>query len=220
MSVSRDPENHYIETPRGIFTSAGNWFHITSESLEKYAPGLLKKHTLARLIKKSEIWIRSADSLGIFLFMILLYGQGLMFAALAVLIFVPLWHINKSNFLSLPLTSILAIIDNEIVLLLISVFVLSWMGITEQYESVIVGILIFCLLKFGWLRNSVEWLYSKMLKQTLLLNDRVLKMFILKYAVREDIPVYEVDDMEKEILSLVNRQKEVINKFKKRNKRL
>ncbi len=219
MSITRDPGSHFIETPRGVFTSAGNWFHITTKGLEKYAPGLLKKHSMEKLIKRAEVWIRSADNIGILLFMLVLYYQGLFVAALVTLFFIPVWHINKSSFISIPLTAILTVTDKEVFVVLISVFVLSWMGITEQYLSVVTGIVIFCVLKFGWFRMLVEWLYSKTIDRTLLLNDRVLKMIILKYAIKEDIPVKEVDAMEKEILSLINQQKEVFNKYKNKKRK-
>ncbi len=216
MSLSRLPDSHFIETPRGIFTSAGNWFHITTEALEKYAPGLLKKHSLEKLVKKSEVWIRSADNIGITLFMMLLYFQGLFPALLITFFFVPLWHINKSSVISLWLTGVLTVIDKEIIVVLVSLLVLSWMGITEQHLSVFLGIAVFCVLKFGWFRFLVEWIYGKLIKGTLLLNDRVLKMMILKYAIKENIPVKEVDAMEKEILSLISKQKEVLQKYRKR----
>ncbi len=218
MSLSQIGDQHYIETPRGIFTSAGNWFHITKKALDTYAPGLLKKQPLEKLLKKAEVWIRSADNLGILLFMILLYTHGLVVAGITTLLFVPIWHITKSNFLSLPLTALLTITDKEIFVVLVSVLSLSWMGITDQYLSVVIGILVFCVLKFGWFRWLVEWFYSKKSQGNLLLNDRVLKMIILKYAIKEDIAVKEVDAMEKEILSLINKQKEVINKYKKKRK--
>ena len=216
MSLSRDLDSHYIETPRGIFTSAGNWFHITSEALERYAPGIMEKHSLEKLVKKSEVWIRSADNIGIIIFMSLLYFQDLYLALLITFFFVPLWHINKSTVVSLLLTGILTVIDKEIIVVLVSMVVLSWMGIGEQYLSVFVGIIVFCILKFGWFRFFIEWLYGKLFAGTLLLNDRVLKMMILKYAIKENIPVKEVDAMEKEILSLISRQKEVIKKYRKR----
>lgn len=218
MSVSRNSDSHFIETPRGIFTSAGNWFHITSKALRNYAPGLLEKHTIEKMVKKAEIWIRSADNIGIVLFMLLLYYQGLLPAVVLTLFFVPLWHINKSSFVSLSLTNILWLFDKEILVVLISILVLSWMGMTEQYESVVIGIIMFCFLKFGWLRYLVEWLHGKFFEGTLLLNDRVLKMVILKYAIKEDIPVKEVGAMEKEILLLIEQQKEVARKFKKKRK--
>ncbi len=216
MSLSRHPDSHFIETPRGIFTSAGNWFHITTEALEKYAPGLLEKQSLDKLIKKSEVWIRSADNIGITLFMLILYFQGLLPALFVTLFFVPVWHINKSSAISLWLTGVLTVLDKEIIVVLISILVLSWMGITEQYLSVFIGILFFCVLKFGWFRAFVEWLYEKLFKGTLLLNDRVLKMMILKYAMKENISVKEVDAMENEILSLISKQKEVLKKYSKR----
>ncbi len=216
MSVSRHPDSHFIETPRGIFTSAGNWFHITSKALRSYAPGLLEKHTLEKMVKKAEIWIRSADNIGIVLFMTLLYYQGLLPAVVLTLFFVPIWHINKSSLVSLTLTNILWLLDKEILVVLISILVLSLMGITGQYESVVFGIIMFCFLKFGWIRYLVEWLHGKLFEGTLLLNDRVLKMIILKYAIKEDVPVKEVGAMEKEILSLIEQQKEVARKFKNR----
>ncbi len=216
MSLSRHPDSHFIETPRGVFTSAGNWFHITSKALEKYAPGLLEKHSLEKLVKKSEIWIRSADNIGITLFMLILNFQGLLPALFVTFFFVPVWHINKSSVVSIWLTAILTVLDKEIIVVLVSLLVLSWMGISEQYLSVFTGIVVFCVLKFGWFRFLVEWLYKKLFKGTLLLNDRVLKMLILKYALRDSIPVKEVDAMEKEILSLISKQKEVLNKYRKR----
>ncbi len=216
MSLSRHPDSHFIETPRGIFTSAGNWFHITSAALEKYAPGLLEIHSLEKLIKKAEVWIRSADNIGIILFMLLLYLSGLWPAMLITLFFVPVWHINKSSVISNSLTGLLSVIDKEIVVVIVAMIVLSWMGITGEYLSVFLGISVFCVLKFGWFRFLIEWTYQKVFRGTLLLNDRVLKMIILNYAIRENIPVKEVDAMEKEILSLIGKQQEVIRKYRKR----
>ncbi len=216
MSLSRQPDSHFIETPRGVFSSAGNWFHMTTPALEKYAPGLLETHSLEKLIKQAEVWIRSADNIGIILFMLMLYSWGLFPALILTLFFVPLWHISKSSVVSIPLTKLLTVIDKEIVVVIIAMIVLSWMGITEEYLSVFLGIAVFCVLKFGWFRFAVEWIFGKLLKGTLLLNDRVLKMIILKYAIREDIPVKEVDDMEKEILTLIGKQQEVVRKYRKR----
>jgi hypothetical protein len=216
MSLSRHPDSHYIETPRGIFTSAGNWFHITGAALDKYAPGLLEIHSLETMIKKAEVWIRSADNIGIILFMLLLYLSGPWPAVLITLFFVPVWHINKSSVINLPLTGLLTVIDKEIVVVIVAMLVLSWMGVTGEYLSVFLGVAVFCVLKFGWLRFLVEWVYEKLLHGTLLLNDRVLKMIIINYAIRENIPVKEVDAMEKEILSLIGKQQEVIRKYRNR----
>jgi hypothetical protein len=55
----------FIETPKGIFTAAGNWFHTTAGKLNSYAPGLFEKHSIEKIINDAEVWIRSADSLSI-----------------------------------------------------------------------------------------------------------------------------------------------------------
>lgn len=205
-------DNHYIETPRGIFTSAGNWFHIGSETLDRYAPGLLKKYSLEELIKRSEVWIRSTDNIGILLFMILLYLSGIIPALLTVLILMPLWHINKSSFITIVPAGFLKIIDYEVILVLLSIIVISWMGIIGNYSSVVPGILVFCFLKFGWFRMGIEWAYRKMNRNSLLLNDRVLKMIVVKYALKEGLKIKELQAMEKEILKLIRTVKEKKNR--------
>ena len=216
MAHSDTRDNTYLETPRGLFTSAGNWFHITSKTLESYAPGLLEKRPLGWLVARAEVWIRSTDSLGIVLFMVLLYIYGWLLASLFTMLFASMWHINKSSFVTVSLTSVLRFIDREFVLVAISVAALSWMGITERYGDVFMGIVVFCVLKFGWFRWLVEWLYTKLERGQLLLNDRVLKMLIVQYALRDDIHIREVNDMEREILKLVNQQKEVFNKYRRK----
>ncbi|MDI6400702.1 hypothetical protein QLX67_01755 [Balneolaceae bacterium ANBcel3] len=218
MARSSAQHGAFIETPRGIFTSAGNWFHITREHLEAFAPGLLSKHSLKKLIRQSEVWIRSSDSLGILLFMVLLYTSSPLLAVLMTTAFVFVWHLYKSTLVSIGLTKLIQVADKEFFLVLVSVFVLSWMGITGEYISVAAGIVFFCILKFGWLRNLVDIAYSRLKKQPLHLNDRLLKMLVLRYAIKEDISVKEIQKMEQEILTLVNKQEEVLDKFKRKKK--
>lgn len=219
MVFSETGDGHFIETPRGLFTSAGNWFHITRQALDTYAPGLLDKVPLEKIIKQSEIWIRSTDNLGILLFMLLLWQQGITIAVLATLLFVTVWHIYKSSFVSLPLTAVLRVTDKEAVVLLVSLAVLSWKGMAGEYLAVPFGLAFFVILKFGWIRAAIQWVSGFFLPGTLLLNDRVLKMLVIRYALKENIPVREVDAMEKEILTLIQKQKEVFQKHKRRRQR-
>lgn len=196
----------FIETPRGIFTAAGNWFHTTTGRLRNYAPGLLKKHNLEKIIQDAEIWVRSADSLSIILFMGLLYFVNIQVAFIFTLFFLPFWHLNKSAFVNIASTRLMKLIDYEIFQVALSIAVLSYMGMNELYYSLITGLLFFFFLKFGWYRNLTDYVFRRQPNQ-LTLNDRVLKMVILRYAMYENINIAEVRQMESDFLDMISKNK-------------
>lgn len=196
----------YVETPMGIFTSAGNWFHTTVDRIQSYAPGLLEKYSFEQLIKDAEVWIRSSDGLAIVLFMLFLYLYGVLPAAIAVLIFLPVWHLNKSAFISRNMSRLLKVFDSEIVLILAGVLVLSWMGIQEQYTDLVVGLIFFLVLKFGWLRKGVDWIYHRGRGGEPTLGDRVMKMLVIRYAMYEGLDVKDVKKMESDILEVIDKK--------------
>lgn len=200
-------QSTFTETPKGIFTAAGLWFNTTSDILKSYAPGLFKKHDLEKILTDAEVWIRSADSLSLALFMVLLAAGNAYVAALVVILFLPAWHLNKSAFVNYSSTRLLKVIDNEIFLVMLSIVVLSWMGMSEQYVSLLVGLLFFILLKFGLYRKLVEELFHKKNDRQLPLNDRVLKMVVVRYAMHENVHTDEVQAMEAKILKLISDNK-------------
>lgn len=199
-------ENTFIETPKGIFTAAGNWFYTTVANLKSYAPGLFKKHSVEEIINDAEIWIRSSDSISITLFMLILFLGNLYLAVFSILLFLPFWHLNKSAFINFTSTKLIKIVDNELFLIFISVLVLSWLGLNEQYHSLIAGLFFFFFLKFGLYRKLVNYFYRRQ-PQNIPLNDRVLKMVVLRYAMHEDANVEEVRKMESDILEMISKDK-------------
>ncbi|MEX0772454.1 MAG: hypothetical protein WEB89_05960 [Balneolales bacterium] len=199
-------EATFIETPKGIFTAAGNWFYTTVEKLRSYAPGLFRKHSVEEIITDAEVWIRSADSLSITLFMFTLFVVGIEAAVIVTLLFLPFWHLNKSAFINYSATKLMKLIDKEAFLILLSVMVLSWMGMTGQYVSLVVGLFFFLVLKFGGYRKLVESYYRRKVNK-IPLNDRILKMVVLRYAMYEDVNVEEVRKMEADVLNMISKYK-------------
>lgn len=197
---------YYVETPAGFFTLGGNWFHTTKKKINQYAPGLTESYSIERLLKDAEIWVRSADSVTLILFMAFAYETNAYIAAIFALVFLPFWHFNKSAFVSYGMTSILKVLDIEFVLLLISVAALSVMGMNGAYVQLGLGFVFFFILKFGWYRKAVNKWYESRAK-TVGLNDRVLKMIILKYALREGITPDEINKWESDISDLMAKRK-------------
>ncbi|MEX1123310.1 MAG: hypothetical protein WD491_07725 [Balneolales bacterium] len=199
-------EATFIETPKGIFTAAGNWFYITVDNLRSYAPGLFRKHSVEEIISDAEVWIRSPDSLSITLFMFTLLVAGIEVAVIVTVLFLPFWHLNKSAFINYPTTKLMRLIDKEAFLILLSIMVLSWMGMNENYTSLVVGLLFFLVLKFGGFRKLVDIYYQRQ-PHKIPLNDRILKMVVLKYAMHEDVNVDEVKKMETDVLNMISKNK-------------
>lgn len=205
----RHPGAAYIETPVGIFTPSGNWFHTSGEAIEQFVPGLLDKKPLSELIRDAEVWVRSADNLSILLLLILLVTSGLIPAVTVVAIFLPLWHISKSGAFSRLLTVFLRLIDIEIVLLLLAVGPLSWLGMEGYYFELLAGLAGFIILKFGLYRRLVDYVYERINGGAIPLNDRLFRMVLMKHALAYDIRTDEVAEMDKSIRELINKRKQL-----------
>jgi hypothetical protein len=203
----RSSEQFFIETPMGIVTQRGDWFHATSEQIESFAPGLLQKVSLEKLIREAQAWVRSAGSLSLLLLYLLLFLINPWIAAAAALLFHWLWYHFKSGFVVRAAGIILRIINSDIFMFIISFFCLSVLGITGHAIAAILGIVFFLVMKPGLLRRGWDKLH-KPDEDQLSLNDRVLKMIIIRYAVHEKGASAKVEEMEKCLKELAfNRKK-------------
>lgn len=195
----------YIETPLGIVTSSGHWFHTTSDQIESYAPGLLRKYDLDMLVRAAEAWIKSADALALLLYLGLVFTLSPYLVLGMVLILHVFWFFNKSAFMVPGLTKLMQLITSDGTLLVASLVIFSWLGISERYTALGLGLILFFLLKLGLIRRLWEYLDRKR-KGWITLNDRLLKMIILRYAMKENIDIEEVDSMDEQIRDLVIRK--------------
>ncbi|HYX06594.1 MAG TPA: hypothetical protein VE912_07650 [Bacteroidales bacterium] len=211
--IEQDKKPYFVETPVGIFTMKGNWFHTSLDKIKQYAPGLTDIYSYEKLIKDSEVWCRSADPVTLIIFMGLTYFWNAYIGGIIALVFFFFWHFNKSAFISYHATRVMKLLDYEFVVIIITVAVLSIKGMNGAYIELIIGFVYFFFLKFGWLRSLVDKWYDSR-KKVVTLNDRVLKMIILQYALYEGIKVKDIENWESDIYDLIHgKQKE--NKGKK-----
>lgn len=206
----------YVETPVGLFTAAGNWFHVTEKQLRSYAPDLFKTYRIDDLIKVAEVWIRSSDNLTLVLFMLLLFLTNIWTAAILSLLFLPFWHLNKSAFAGKAATGLLKIFDYEIVTFLIAVAVLSFQGMEGQYLALVLGLGFFLFFKFGMYRRLIDKFFTTDDVSKGSLNDRLLRMIMVRYALSEGVEISEIQKMEKEAIKLVEKKKQ---SFKSQSKK-
>lgn len=192
-----------LESPVSTISSAGHWFFATRETVEEYVPGILEKYSFESLIHKSILWIDSSDSLAMLLYFLLTFLINPWVAAILTVAFHLWWYFNKSAFVSLSVLPVLKVLHHEFVQLLIAGVLLSLMGMEGMYLELFFGIVFFFLFKIGLLRRLWDQFDKQKATEKLPLNDRVLKMLLVRYSIKENIAPQEVQRLEKHVQDAV-----------------
>jgi hypothetical protein len=207
MTSKRSHSINILETPFSTVTSGGHWFHATRETIESFVPGLLKKHSFEDLISRAVAWIDSADSLAMLLFFVLAFTTNAWVAAAVALMFHWWWYHKKSAFVNIVFTPLLTILNKDFIQLVVAAVALSFMGITGMYLAVTFGIIYFFLFKVSLLRRLWDRMDARKSgsgdRKNLPLNDRVLKMVLVRYSLYENMPPHEVEKLERHIRQAV-----------------
>lgn len=206
MKSSIIDSSEFVETPVGIFTRNGHWYYITSEQVDQIAPGLLKKVSFEELVSDAEVWVKSTDTITLLVFVALIQFIPSYIAALICTVFLYLWHQGKSAMITEVSTTLVKIISFDGLILLISVLSISYLGIMGQYTDVFYALLFFIIYRFGWMRKGFDSFFKKYHKG-IGLNDRIIKMLIIRKALRNEIEIPQVRHMEQNILNLMQKHK-------------
>ncbi len=206
-----------MELSDGITTSNGNWYHITSEQIEEYTPGLLKKYPLERIIKEADAWVKSADGLSLLLFFLLVYlSVTPWIAALTSILFFLIWYFNTSAFLVLAASPVIKLITTDgfayvasSVLLMGIAFneLISVYGIYVDFSALWIGIILFFLFKVGLLRLLIRFIQSKSSKTNIEIQDRILNMLLIRYGMKSGILTGKVSEMQDRLIDIANYHK-------------
>ncbi len=193
---SRGTDRLFMETKMGIVTRTGEWFHITGDQIEQFAPGLLEKVPLRNLVKDARAWVRSSDSLSLTLLLGMLLYLNPWLSAIATLAFHWLWYNYKSALANRWFGKLFSIMNTDGYQMVIALVVLSLLGMWGNYLPLGVGIVFFFILRLSLLNKLWDKLTST---KSLTLNDRILKMLIVKYAMKENVAPQQVRDMEEDL---------------------
>lgn len=210
MKSRRSHSQNILETPVSTVTSGGHWFHATRVTINDYVPGLLDKYNFETLIKKAVTWIDSADSLALILYFALAFFINPWIAAGIALGFHAFWYHKKSAFVNIVMTPILSFFNMDFFQLLLAALVLSYMGMSGMYTAVVLGIIFFFLFKVGLLRRGWDKFQDKTSDEKLPLNDRVLKMVLIRYSIYQNMPPKEVEKLDRHV-------QDAVLKFNKKN---
>ncbi len=199
----------FIETPNGIFTAAGNWFHTTVDDLRDYAGSLLDRRSVASLIHDAELLLRSPVTIALWIAPPLLYYLGIPLTALicfACLLFLSTWGPMASKLGILPLLNIL---DKLPLQALFYIVILSWYAMNDLLALMAAGLVIFILLRWGLVSKVVQPIARSLHKRLYAVpyEDQILKAVVVRSAMSTGASLPELDEIERFILGRINRKK-------------
>lgn len=200
----RGTDQLFMETKLGIVTRSGEWFHTTTESIREFVPGLLKKVPLEVLIKDARAWVRSADSLALTMLLGLLLYVSPWLAAVATIAFHWIWYNYKSAVANRWFGKVFYLMNTDAYQVVIALVVLSLFGMWGNYLALAIGIAFFFIFRLGLLNK----LWNRLtVSKSLTLNDRMLKMLIVTYAMHENVAPATVEQMEEQFQEAALRMK-------------
>ncbi len=198
----------YVDTPQGIFTDAAIWFRTREASLKEYAGAVLRHRSLSQLLSDAAVWLRSPQTLALWLLPALLLLLNTAQAALTTLLVFLAWHTLGPSLVSRNAIAALRVLELAALQALVYVGALSWMAASDRITAVIVGLASFVLLRWG-----VLWLVLapivKVIRAPLYrmpIPDHVLRAVIVRAALHHRVTLADFSPIEKSITQYLERK--------------
>lgn len=202
-------EPTYVDTPRGIFTSGSTWFHTRENTLREYAGGVLEHVPLTRLLLLAEVWLRSAGVVAIWMMPVLLLTLPPVAAVIVGLVVYLLWQAFSPAFVSIVAARIFILLDNVFLTGLYYIVAISYLAAIDQFTAVWVGLAWFILVRWQIITRVTRPILEPLWRSLypLPVNDQVLRALIIRAALKHHVSIPELDAIESQIRSTLNRQK-------------
>ncbi len=195
------PAANFVETPQGIFTADGIWFATTRDAVERYAGEVLEREPLEKLIERSGVWIRSPETLAVWLLPVFMLAIEPLPAALATGTTYAAWKTLGPSATSIWLERVLRVLDAVWLQGAYYVGILSYFAAVEQFGAVWTGLAGFIIIRWGLLAR-ITLPIIKPMQRTLYelpVPDQILRGFIIRTAMAHRLSLPELDRMEKQI---------------------
>ncbi|PSQ52732.1 MAG: hypothetical protein BRD28_04400 [Bacteroidetes bacterium QH_10_64_37] len=192
----------YIDTPYGILTGGGRWYHVTEQDVQDYAGAVLDHASLEQLLRWADTWVESAKTVALWGLPLLLWVLPAGWAVGGALGLFVGWSLLSPALPSLLAVRVVTVLDHVLAQALYYVFTMSVFAAAEMYLPVGVGLGGFALLRWGVLEWALGFLLRP-LQQTLYplpIADQVLRGLIVRVALKHRLSLPQVDDITEDIL--------------------
>ena len=196
MSPAFHPrDDDYVDTPRGLFTASGTWYHTTEELLQKYAGPVLERKPLSVLLQQADVWLRSGQTITLWALPLLLLFTTPLAAAVCALVLYVGWKSLSPSFVFPSVIKGFKWFDAVLAQAFFYVFMMSFLAAREAYLAVWVGLGGFILIRW----RVLDWAtkpFVRFLQRTLHplpAPDQILRALIVRYALNYDLSLPNLD---------------------------
>jgi hypothetical protein len=200
--ASEEASSVFVDTPYGMMTAAGRWYHITEEDVRDYAGAVLDHVSLDQLVQWADAWVDSPRTVTLWALPLLLWGLPVAWAAGGALVLYVAWTLASPAWPGVGAARVASWLRSAVVQGLYYVATLSVFAAMENYAAVGVGLAAFVLFRWG----VVEWVLQKGLRPLcrwiypLPVTDQVLRGLIVRAALKYRVSVPQVDAITGDIL--------------------
>lgn len=196
----------YVDTPYGILTEGGRWYHVTEQDVQDYAGAVLDHVSLEQLLRWADTWVDSAKTIALWGLPLLLWGLPTGWAVGGTLVLFLGWALLSPALPSLLAVRAVALLDHVLAQALYYGITMSAFAAAEMYGAVGVGLGGFVLLRWGVLEWGAGYLIRPLQRMLypLPVADQVLRGLIVRVALKHRLSVPQVDDITKDIIENLN----------------
>lgn len=200
--ASDGPTPTYVNTPYGMVTAAGRWYHIPEEEAKTYAGDVLEHVSLEALVRWADVWIDSPRTVSLWSLPLLLWGLPPLWAILSTVLVYLGWALGSPAFPSIRGAQIASGLSNVLAQGGYYVVGLSLFAMDDQFAAVGIGLGAFVLFRWG----IVDWAARaglRVLRRQLYplpVTDQVLRGLMVRAALKYRVSVPQVDAITKDIL--------------------
>ena len=196
----------YVDTPQGIFTDALVWFRTREAWLRDYASPVLAHKSLSHLLAEAVVWLRSPQTLALWLLAVLLLVAGAIPAALITVAFFVAWTSFGPLLVARSAITLLRVLDVVLLQALAFVTVLSWLASQGDYAAVGIGMAGFIALRWDLLRMAFQPVFKRLWRAMyrMPVPDQVLRALIVRTALRYRVTLADFASIEEGIVQHFN----------------
>jgi len=198
---STDAHPAYLDTPGGLISASGVHFRTTRALLEQFAGPVLEKVSLDTLLERAEVWLRSGQTVALWVLALLLFVLPPVGAALAALTVYLGWETLGLSFVSRRLVAVFRVLEKPFVQAVLYVAVLSYLGSEGHAGAVGVGLAGFVLIRWRVLPLALKPVLRLLRRPlyTLPPPDQVLRAFVLRAALRHNVDLPELEQLKRDL---------------------
>lgn len=200
--ASDGPPPTFVNTPYGMVTAAGRWYHIPEEQARDYAGEVLDHISLEDLVERADLWIDSPRTVALWLMPLVLWGLSPVWAVATTAGLYLGWALASPAVPSLWGTRAVRLLSSTLAQGGYYTIVLSLFAMADRFAAVGVGLAAFVLFRWGivdWaVRGGLRALRRRL--YPLPVTDQILRGLMVRAALKHRVSVPQVDAITKDIL--------------------